>query len=100
MTPEERQVSGGVTIFSSAMTFAALLFCYGVVEIVAGRCISQRRARAFTMFAGLPRVIFIPYGALLTVLTLIVPDRRSVQQLYRPAAGASAQSADLNRPPE
>jgi hypothetical protein len=81
-------------------TFAALLCCYGVLEIVAGRFISQRRARAFTMVVGLPRVMFIPYGALLTILTLIVLDRRSVRHLYQPAAPASAQSVDLNPPAE
>ena len=56
---------------------------YGIVEIVAGRFISQRRLRIFTIIASLPRLIFIPYGTLLTIFTLLVLDRASVRLSYR-----------------
>ena len=64
------------------------IFCvvgviYGIVEIVAGRFISQRRLRIFTIVASVPRIIFIPYGTILTVFTLLVLDRPSVRLHYR-----------------
>jgi hypothetical protein len=55
---------------------------YGILEIVAGWFIGRRRRRLFTMIAGLPRVLFIPYGVILTIFTLVVLDRPSVKQLY------------------
>jgi len=61
----------------------AIGVAYGILEIVAGRFISQRRGRVFTLIAGLPRVMFMSYGAILTIFTLLVLDRPSVRQLYR-----------------
>ena len=55
---------------------------YGILQIVAGRCLAQRRGRIFTIVAALPRLIFIPAGTLLSVFTLIVLERDSVQRLY------------------
>jgi hypothetical protein len=60
---------------------------YGVLQIVAGRCISQRRARVFTVIVAIPRLVFIPYGTMLSVFTLLVLERASVQQLYRRQPG-------------
>lgn len=70
--------------------FAAFLMVgvlMGVLEVVAGRCISLRRARVFTLIAAIPGVVFIPYGTILSIFTLLVLDRGSVKQLYeeRPA---------------
>lgn len=76
------------------MTFfglmAALAVVYGIVEIVAGRCIAQRRARVFTLLVALPRVVYIPFGTLLSIFTFVVLERASVQQLYRGPAAPSA----------
>jgi hypothetical protein len=69
---------------------AISLLIYGVVEIVVGRLIAQRRARIFTLVASLPRIAFLPYGAILTALTFIVLDRSSVQALYRARLTAAA----------
>jgi hypothetical protein len=69
---------------------AISLLIYGVVEIVVGRLIAQRRARIFTLVASLPRIAFLPYGAILTALTFIVLDRASVQALYRARLRATA----------
>jgi hypothetical protein len=76
-----------VEMFWFFAVFASLGVLFGVLEIIAGRCISLRRARVFTLIAALPGVIFIPYGTLLSVFTLLVLDRGSVKQLYqeRPA---------------
>ena len=63
--------------------FCVIGIIYGIVEIVAGRFISQRRLRIFTIIASLPRLLFIPYGTILTVFTLLVLDRASVRLSYR-----------------
>lgn len=62
--------------------FAGLGVLLGVLDIIAGRCISLRRARVFTLIMAIPGVIFIPYGTLLSVFTLLVLDRGSVRKLY------------------
>jgi hypothetical protein len=71
---------------------AISLLIYGVVEIVVGRLIAQRRARIFTLVASVPRIAFLPYGAILTALTFIVLDRASVQALYRARLRGSGSS--------
>jgi hypothetical protein len=83
--PPDAEQMAAIQMVMAAMAgmVAAVLFCYGVVEIVVGRLISQRRARIFTLVAGLPRIAFIPYGMILTALTFIVLDRSSVQTLYQ-----------------
>ena len=68
------------------LAFFGLFFllgaAYGVLEVLSGRYISQRRRWLFSFIVALPRVLFIPYGVILTVFTLLVLDRRSVKQLY------------------
>lgn len=73
--------------------FGLLGIAYGVLEIVAGRYIARRRRRVFSIVVSVPRVFALPYGAILTVFTLLVLDRRSVRELYeesraRVSAGA------------
>ena len=72
-----------VMIFGMFGIFCVIGVIYGIVEIVAGRFISQRRLRIFTIIASLPRLIFIPYGTILTIFTLLVLDRASVRLHYR-----------------
>jgi hypothetical protein len=66
--------------------FSALGVVYGTVEIASGRFIRERRHRVFTIIAALPRLLFLSYGVVLTVFTLMVLDRPSVHQLYRQRA--------------
>jgi hypothetical protein len=61
----------------------------GVLEIVAGRCVSQHRARVFTMVVAVPRLLFIPWGTILSVFTMLVLERASVEALYRRRAGGN-----------
>ena len=62
---------------------------YGVLEIVAGRCISQHRARVFTIVVAVPRLLFIPWGTILSVFTMLVLERASVEALYRRRAAGN-----------
>jgi hypothetical protein len=71
-----------MAIFLIFGLFALLAVAYGVLEIISGRLLSQRRRWLFTFLVSLPRLIFIPYGTMLTIFTLLVLDRRSVKALY------------------
>ena len=74
-------------VFGFFGAFAAIGVVYGVLEIVAGRFISQRRHRVYSLIVSIPRIITIPYGLLLSVFTLVVLERPSVRRLYHEAAG-------------
>lgn len=63
--------------------FLALGLAYGVLELCAARFLSHRRRRVFALVSAIPRLVFIPYGTILSVLTLIVLERPSVKQLFR-----------------
>jgi hypothetical protein len=68
--------------------FCALGIAYGILEIVAGRLLSLRRRRVFTLVVAIPRLLFIPYGIILSIFTLLVLERASVKQLYRDNAAS------------
>jgi hypothetical protein len=68
-----------VVVFGIAIGLGIL---YGIAQIVSGRFIKNRRHRTFSLIVALPNIIFIPYGTILSILTLRVLDRRSVKRLY------------------
>ena len=63
-------------------TFVILGISYGICEIVSGVFIKQRKYRLFSMIVAIPRIIFIPYGTILSVFTFILLDRDSIKLLY------------------
>jgi hypothetical protein len=63
-------------------SFIAGGIAYGIVQIVSGRFMSRRRHRTFSFIAIFPNILFIPYGTLLAIFTLIVLERPSVKALY------------------
>jgi len=63
---------------------------YGLLQIISGRFMIRRRHRIFSFIVAIPNIIFIPYGTLLAVFTLIVLDRTSVKDLYLTKSGATA----------
>jgi hypothetical protein len=66
--------------------FGVLAACgivYGILQIVAGRCLARRRARLFTLIVALPGLLFLPYGTMLSAFTFVVLERASVETLYR-----------------
>ena len=75
-----------VEIFWLFGAFISIGVLLGVLEIIAARCISVRRARVFTLIASIPGVLFVPYGTLLSIFTLLVLDRGSVKKLYEERA--------------
>jgi len=77
-------------IFAAFGVFLLLGLAYGVLEIVSGRFISQRRRRVFSLVVAVPRLLFIPYGIILSIFTLLVLERPSVRQLYRESTPANS----------
>ena len=62
--------------------FVVLGIAYGICEIMSGVFIKRRKHRVFSMIIAIPRIIFIPYGTILSVFTLILLDRGSIKSLY------------------
>jgi hypothetical protein len=72
-----------IVFFIAFGVFALIAIGYGVLEIISGRLMSLRHRWLFSFIVSLPRVLFIPYGTILTIFTLLVLDRPSVKNLYR-----------------
>ena len=63
-------------------SFIILGITYGILEIISGRFITKRKHRLFSFIVALPRVLFIPYGCILSIFTLILLEKSSVKALY------------------
>lgn len=91
--PEEfetmpQQLLGMFAAFIGSFVIGGI--AYGVVQIVSGRFISRRRYRTFSFIAVFPNILFIPYGTLLAIFTLIILERPSIKALY---AGQQSRNA-------
>jgi hypothetical protein len=62
--------------------FIILGISYGVAQIISGRFIKQRRRRVFSFIVAIPNILFIPYGTILGILTLMVLSNERVKRLY------------------
>ena len=63
-------------------TLVALGIVYGICEIVSGVFIRRRRYRLFSQIVAIPRILFIPYGTILSLFTLIMLDRDTIKHQY------------------
>ena len=80
---KEREGAQVLSIFLVIFGMVILLgVSFGIAQIISGRFIKQRRRRLFSFIIAMPNLIFIPYGTLLGVATLIVLERKSVKALY------------------
>lgn len=68
-------------ILSGGLTLAGMLFAG--LTISSGFCLRARKRLGLSQIVAVLNCIFIPYGTLLCVGTLMVLGRGSVQQLYR-----------------
>jgi Na+-driven multidrug efflux pump len=60
-------------------------WAFGILTIVSGRNIGQRRARTFSLVVAGINCLWVPLGTALGVCTLIVLMRESVNKLYTEA---------------
>jgi len=62
--------------------FVILGITYGVAQIYSGHLISKGKHRSFSLVVAVPNLLFLPYGTVLGVMTLVVLNRESVKQRY------------------
>ncbi len=74
---------GIMRIFAVILGFIILAgWTFGGLTIYAGRCIKRRTHRALTFVMACLNTMFIPFGTVLGVFTLIVLTRPNVRRLY------------------
>ena len=42
----------------------------------------KRKNRLFSVIVSIPNVLFIPYGTILAIFTLVVLDKKTIKQIY------------------
>jgi hypothetical protein len=62
---------------------------WAALTIYAGRCLAQRKHRIFCMVIAGINCLFLPYGTILGIFTLVVLQRPSVQAIFDRAAIAA-----------
>ena len=71
------------TIFTILFGVLILLgIIFGILQIMSGIFMKKRKNRMFSFIIAILELIFIPYGTILGVLTIIVLQRESVKNLY------------------
>jgi len=58
-----------------------------ICTIVSGRFLARRKNRMFSFVVAALLCMFVPFGTVLGVFTIIVLSKESVQQLYRATSG-------------
>lgn len=68
------------------MVFAGLFilagWAFAICVITAGRCLAARRRYMFCLVMAAVECIFMPFGTVLGVLTIVVLNRPSVKRLF------------------
>jgi hypothetical protein len=71
----------------------SLLFLLGIAMaiciLIAGRCLSHHKCYSFALVIACIECLFIPFGTILGVFTIIVLSRDSVKALFSRAAALS-----------
>jgi hypothetical protein len=75
-------VGFGIVLVIVGLTFALVIF-------VAGRALTKRRHYWFAFVVGCIECIFIPFGTILGVFTLVVLSRESAKRLFAPETAAA-----------
>jgi len=74
-------------LFSTIMFFVwvimLLVVVFGILQIVSGYYLKQKKHRLFSFIVGVFQLIEIPYGTILGIMTIIVLSRNSVEQQYQ-----------------
>jgi hypothetical protein len=64
----------------------SLLFLIGIAMaiciLIAGRCLSQCKRYSFALVMACVECLFVPFGTILGVFTIVVLSRQSVKQLF------------------
>ena len=88
--PEPDVAPIGVVLMVIASLFILCGWTLAVLLIVAGRFLAKRRHRTFCVVVAAIACLFMPFGTILGVFTIVVLMRESVQALFAggsPSAG-------------
>ena len=78
------------TIFTIMFGIFILLgVIFGILQIMSGIFLKKRKNRIFSFIVAIIELIFIPYGTILGVLTIVVLQRDSVKNLYEQTEGTA-----------
>jgi len=72
----------GLIMVIMAMFFIIVGWTLGVFIIIAGRCLAKRKHYMFCLVIAAISCIFMPFGTVLGVFTIIVLMRPSVKELF------------------
>ena len=68
----------GLVLFVIGIAMAILI-------LIAGRCLSRRKAYSFTFVVACIECLFVPFGTILGVFTIVALSRESVRALFSKA---------------
>ena len=85
-------------LFFMGIGGALVLFGWtlGVVTIMSGRRIAQRRSRTFSIVVAAINCAFMPFGTALGVFTLILLNKTEAQAQYGAGSTAGSQESTVN----
>lgn len=81
-SPDEARLVGGLFVAIAIVLIALGLACAALFAY-AGRCLRQRRRHLLCMVAAGIACLFMPFGTVLGVFTLVVLSRPGVRDLFR-----------------
>jgi hypothetical protein len=53
--------------------------------LIAGRCLSRRKSYSFALVMACIECLFVPFGTILGIFTIVVLSRKSVKALFSDA---------------
>lgn len=56
---------------------------YGIAQIISGRFINKRKYRLFSIIVSIPNLLFMPFGTILAIFTIIALERKSIKEQYK-----------------
>jgi Ca2+/Na+ antiporter len=59
---------------------------FAVLAVITGRCLSRRKHYAFCFIVACIECLSVPFGTVLGVFTILVLNRQSVKELFKPRA--------------
>lgn len=81
-------IGGGLMVVAGGIILAGWTFAF--LLVLAGRRLGARRSYTFCVVMAGVSCMFMPFGTVLGVLTLIVLLRPGVRELFEPASASSA----------
>jgi MFS family permease len=89
----------GYVFIAIGAFFALLGWSAAIATVISGRYIAKRRKRLFSVVMAAILCMFMPFGTVLGVFTIIVLTKESVQRLYGTTPNLSLRPISPDVPP-